>query len=268
MKNDTCQEIAPGVYYIEAGNGLTRSNVYFVRSGKAWTLIDAGLVNCGQLIKETAESLFGQNTPPTAILITHDHPDHAGAALELARLWKCAVYLHPDEMPIAVNPCMVVFRDFANPMDKWLILPIMSLMSKEKFDAMNARSSLKGVAKAFQSEDGVPGLPDWQCIPTQGHTPGHIAFFRAKDGILITGDAVVTIDLNSLWGVMGWMLHKSKTEISGPPRYSTWNWQKAKESVAALAKLNPRVIGTGHGLPITSDGVIQQFQAFAQRFST
>ena len=22
---------------------------------------------------------------------------------------------------------------------------------------------------------GVPGLPDWQIIPTPGHTPGHLA---------------------------------------------------------------------------------------------
>ena len=27
----------------------------------------------------------------------------------------------------------------------------------------------------------LPGLPDWQVVPTPGHTPGHIAFFRSTD---------------------------------------------------------------------------------------
>jgi glyoxylase-like metal-dependent hydrolase (beta-lactamase superfamily II) len=265
-KTNVSIEIAPGVYTIVAGNGITRANVYFVRSGKAWVLIDAGLVNCGQLIKNTAEALFGKNTPPAAILVTHDHPDHAGAALELAHLWKCTVYLHPDELPLAVNPSMAVFEQFANPMDKWIILPIMHMMPKKKFEAMNAKNSLKDVAKTLDPKAGVPGLPDWQCIPTPGHTPGHISFFRAKDRVLITGDAVVTIDLNSLQGAFSWMLHFSKQKISGPPRYSTWNWRKAKESVAILSKLKPRMLGTGHGVPMTGDGTTIALQAFAERF--
>jgi glyoxylase-like metal-dependent hydrolase (beta-lactamase superfamily II) len=267
MKNNTYREIASGVYSIEAGNGITRANVYFVRSGKSWVLIDAGLVNCGQLIKQTAEALFGANTRPAAILITHDHPDHAGAALELARLWDCVIYLHPDELPIAINPCMATFKEFANPMDKWIILPIMCMMPKEKFEAMNARNSLKGVAKAFSADAGVPGLPDWQCIPTPGHTPGHISVFRPKDGVLITGDAVVTVDLNSLWGMVAWMWHFSKQKIGGPPRYSTWNWRKAKESIALLGKLKPRVLGTGHGMPFMGDNTAQSFLAFVDHFS-
>lgn len=266
-KTNTYSEIASGVYCIEAGNGLTRANVYFVKSDKSWVLIDAGLVNCGKLIKDTAEVLFGANIKPSSILITHDHPDHAGAALELAHLWDCVVYLHPDEIELAVNPCMAVFEKFANPMDKWIILPIMRRMSKEKFEAMNAKNCLKGVAKAFEPDAGVPGLPDWQCIPTPGHTPGHISFFRPKDGVLITGDAVVTVDLNSLWGMVAWMGHFSKQKIGGPPRYSTWNWRKAKESVATLAKLKPRVLGTGHGLPLTGDNITQVFLKFADKFS-
>ncbi len=34
------QEIAPGVYCMEVGAGIMRSNVYFVRSGSSWALID------------------------------------------------------------------------------------------------------------------------------------------------------------------------------------------------------------------------------------
>ncbi|HTY81579.1 MAG TPA: MBL fold metallo-hydrolase, partial [Dehalococcoidales bacterium] len=232
------------------GKGIMRSNVYFVRSGQSWVLIDAGSVNCGAAIKTAAESLFGAGTRPNCILITHNHPDHAGSALELARAWNCTVYVHPDELEIAVNPSMTTFEKFANPMDRAIILPIMRLMPKEKFEAMNARNSLKDVCRSFDPAGSVPGLPDWRCVPLPGHTPGEVAFFRKSDRVLITGDAVVTIDTNSFLGIVSWIFKLNKTKLSGPPRYSTWNWQKAKTSVAAVAKLKPHVLATGHGLPL------------------
>ena len=47
--------------------------------------------------------MFGADTPPASILLTHSHLDHDGAALPLARLWNCPVYLHPDELPLATG---------------------------------------------------------------------------------------------------------------------------------------------------------------------
>jgi glyoxylase-like metal-dependent hydrolase (beta-lactamase superfamily II) len=243
-----------------------RSNVYFVRSGSSWVLIDAASVNCGPSIKQAAESIFGTGTRPASILLTHDHPDHAGSALELARLWNCTVYIHPDELEMAVNASMAVFERFSNPMDRAIILPIMRLMPKNKFEAMLAVNSLKDVCRPLDPANGVPGLPNWKCISLPGHTPGEVAFFRAADRVLITGDAVVTADLNSFTGILAWGLKFGKPKISGPPWYSTWNWQKAKESVAALAKLEPRVLATGHGEPLTGEATTRELLALAGRY--
>ncbi|HXX78586.1 MAG TPA: hypothetical protein VEI53_08855, partial [Ktedonobacteraceae bacterium] len=44
------QEIAPNVYCIEVGTGIMRSNVYFVRSGSSWVLIDSGSAKCDREI--------------------------------------------------------------------------------------------------------------------------------------------------------------------------------------------------------------------------
>lgn len=101
----------------EAGKGITRSNVYFVRSGSSWVLIDAASAKCGRLIRNTAESLFGANTRPASILLTYTHSDHAGSVLELARMWGCPVYVHPDELPLAaVGDLSTVTR---NDVDRW-----------------------------------------------------------------------------------------------------------------------------------------------------
>jgi glyoxylase-like metal-dependent hydrolase (beta-lactamase superfamily II) len=262
-----CRESAPGVYCLEVGKGIMRSNVYFVRSGSSWVLIDAASANCSQLIKKTAEALFGANTRPASILLTHDHPDHAGSALELARMWDCPVYLHPDELPLAVNRKLATIKEYANPLDRWLILPWLRLMPRRRVESMLSKESLKEVARAFEPGAAVPGLPDWECVPAPGHTPGQVAFFRASDRVLIASDAVLTVDLNSLWGMLLWALRINRPRVSGPPWYSTWDKQMAKQSVAVLAGLEPRVLASGHGVPMTGNGIARELRALAEHYS-
>jgi len=52
------EEVAEGVYCVRTGRGLTEANVYLVRSGPSWVLIDAAWPHRGQLIKSAAESLL------------------------------------------------------------------------------------------------------------------------------------------------------------------------------------------------------------------
>ncbi len=263
--NSRCREIASGVYYMEAGKGISRSNIYFVRSGSSWVLIDTASTNCSQLILKTAESLFGTGTMPASILLTHDHPDHAGSAVELARMWDCPVYVHPDEMPIATAGDLPTIEKYANPLDRRIILPILRLMPRRRVETIISESSLEGVVQVYVPGTSPPGLPDWECIHSPGHTPGHVAFFRASDRVLITGDAVVTVDLNSFPGFLLWCLKLDRNRVSGPPWYSTWNKQAAGESIDALAVLEPRVLASGHGLPMTSDNTARELRAFANR---
>ena len=262
-----CWEITPGVYGMEAGKGISRSNVYFVRSGSSWVLIDAALANCGRLIRKTADSLFGANTRPASILLTHDHPDHAGSALELAQMWDCPVYVHPDELPLVAIENLSTIEKYASPLDRWIVLPLLRAMPRRRVEAILSSASIKDVVRVFDPSAAVPSLPDWECIPTPGHTPGHVAFFRTSDRVLITGDAIVTVDLNSFGGFLLWGLRLNKQRVSGPPWYSTWNWRAAKESVAILARLKPRVLASGHGVPMSGDGIARELCAFADHFS-
>lgn len=266
-KLGVCREVARGVYGMETGQGISRANVYFVQSGSSWVLIDAAVANCGQLIRRTAESLFGANTCPASILLTHNHPDHAGSAAELARMWDCPVYVHPDELPYVAIEDLSTIEKYANPLDRWIILPILRIMPQRRVEAMLSSASIKDVVRAFDPGAAVPGLPDWECIPTPGHTPGQVAFFRTNDRVLITGDAIVTVNLNSFRGFLWWGLRRHKQRVSGPPWYSTWNWRAAKESVARLAGLEPRVLATGHGVPMSGENIARELRAFADHFS-
>jgi glyoxylase-like metal-dependent hydrolase (beta-lactamase superfamily II) len=261
------REIAPGVYFLEVGKGIMRSNVYFIQSGASWVLIDTASKNCEKQITKAAESLFGANRPPACILITHAHPDHEGAALKLAGTWNCKVYLHPDDLRLSVNNTVEGMKPFTSPFDRWIIFPILHLIPRRKIEAMLLKSSLKEVAEAMDPSGIVPGLPDWKCIHTPGHMPGHIAFFRASDRVLITGDAVLTANLNSFGGILSWFFTSSTQNISGPPWYSSVNWPAAKDSVALLARLKPRVLAPGHGLPMAGEDVMRELSALVKKFT-
>lgn len=270
------QEIAPGVFYIEAGKGIMRSNVYFVRSGSSWVLIDTASAHCGPVI-QAASALFGANTPPAAILLTHVHPDHSGSTLELARKWDCLAYVHPDELPFAIadrSNFFSTYKDYTTsagrwtppPLDRWIILPMVRAMPKRARETMLSESSFKEVVRAFEPGSPLPGLPDWECLPTPGHTPGHVAFFRPADRVLIAGDATVTVNLNSIWGLLLWGLGRNNPRLSAPPWYTTWSWRTAKASVGCVARVEPRVLAGGHGIPLTSPTTARDLRGFADHF--
>ncbi|MGO8957275.1 MAG: MBL fold metallo-hydrolase [Streptosporangiaceae bacterium] len=253
------EELAPGVYQVETGRGLTEANVYLVRSGQAWVLIDTGWPHRGEIINTAAESLLGTGNRPDAILLTHIHPDHSGSALELARLWDVPVHVHPAELPLASGRYL---RQYGNPLDRWLIAPLLRILPRRTVEANVSRTSLEGTVQPLDMATGIPGLPDWQCIPVPGHTPGHVAFFRGSDRVLITGDAVLTVNLNSARDLL-----VGRHRISGPPYISTWNWPAAKESVAVLAQLRPAVLAPGHGRPMTGARTAEHLADFSDHFA-
>jgi glyoxylase-like metal-dependent hydrolase (beta-lactamase superfamily II) len=179
----------------------------------------------------------------------------------MARIWECPVYMHPDQLPIA-NGDFAAMTKYAGPLDHWVVLPLMRAIGRRRREAMLARSSLRDVSHPLEPGAGVPNLPGWECIPTPGHTPGHVSFFRASDRVLITGDAVVTLKLNSLAGLL-----LQRQGLSGPPRYTSWSWRAAKDSVVKLARLEPNVLAVGHGMPMTGAETADAVRAFADRFS-
>lgn len=257
----TPRRIAPDVHYLEVGKGLMRSNVYFVRSGPAWALVDTGSANCAAVIRRAAESLFGEGAPPAVILLTHGHRDHAGSARDLARLWDLPVWVHPDE-EVMLRADLATVRKYASPLDRWVMLPWLRLRGAERAEAMLARANIGEVTRPFDPGAGVPGLADWEAVPTPGHTPGHVAFFRRADRVLLSGDALVTMDLNSPWGLL-----RKTQKISGPPRYATWDWPAAGESIARMAGLEPELVAGGHGAPMSGPHLPDRVRAFSARLS-
>lgn len=241
--------------------GRTQTNVFFVEGPSSWVLIDAGWARDAARIREAAEALAGAGGRVAEILLTHAHPDHSGGALALARAWDCPVWMHPAELPIACGD-FAAMAAAAGPLDRWVILPAMRAMGRRRREAVLTRSSMGALARAFDPGDGAPGLPGWACIPTPGHTPGHVAYFRPTDRVLIAGDAVVTLRVNALGGIV-----LGRPGLSGPPWCTTWDAEKARASIRAASRLDPAVLAGGHGPPMTGPGTADALRAFAARLA-
>ena len=241
-KTPNPQEFAAGVHWLTAGRGPLAANVYFIRTGAGWVLVDTAWASHASMIRAAAVSLFGRDAPPEVIVLTHIHPDHSGSVPELARVWEVPVKVHPAEMQLAPGGYQ---PEYAHPLDRWVVAPMLRLVPRRRLQAMEMGDSLEGIASPLDLNAGIPALPDWQCVHTPGHTPGHAAFFRATDGVLITGDAVVTVDLNSVGGLLS-----GRQAVAGPPWYTTWDWTKARSSIKSLAELEPRILAPGHGRPL------------------
>ena len=241
--------IAPGI----KGLRVLFVNVFAVSlpSG-GWTLIDTGLHLAAGKIRHWAEGHFGKDTKPNAIILTHGHFDHVGAVKDLRDTWNVPVYAHRDEFPYLTG------HSKYPPPDPSVGGGLMAVLSP-----LYPRTSadLQGKVQALPEDGSVPTLPGWTYIHTPGHAPGHISLFRAEDKVLLPGDAFCTTKQESFLAVA-----KQRPELHGPPAYYTPDWNAARESVQALARLRPYTIAPGHGLPMSGAEVADQLQRLAMEF--
>ena len=225
------QEIAPGVTLIST----LIANAYLVRSEESWCLVDSCTPGNENLIRRAAARCFGRERRPSAILLTHGHFDHAGSAGSLADLWKVPIYAHARELPFLTGHATYPPFNFTSP----------GFFTRLARAFPTTTVNLGGRVLSLEPGQALPGLPDWETIETPGHTPGHVSFFRRSDRVLIAGDAVTTMNLDSMFDTLF-----RRKQVCRPPTPATSDWESARESVELLATLRPSVIAAGHGQPM------------------
>jgi len=229
-------------------------NVYTVKAENGgWTLIDTGLHYSAGKIKHWAENHFGKGSKPDAIILTHGHFDHVGAAEELVKEWNVPVYAHPDEIQFLNGQTQYP------PPDASVGGGLVAVMSP-----LYPRTSanLTDHVRPLPADHSVPTLPDWRWLHTPGHAPGHISLFRESDCTLIVGDAFCTTKAESFLATAS-----QRPELHGPPAYYTPDWVSARESVRQLADLRPTTVAPGHGLPMSGFDIASSLENLARNFN-
>lgn len=247
---DRSEEIASDLAYKKT---LLVNVVFHGRAGeRGWVLVDAGIPGSADAIFKAAAERFGENTPPAAIVLTHGHFDHVGALVELAAEWETPIYAHRLEHPFLNGT-----RSYPAPqpgVGGGLMARAAGLYPRHPINVS------RGLALLSENQE-VPFMPGWRCIPTPGHTPGHVSLWREADRTLIAGDAFITTRQESAYAVL-----TQKPEMHGPPQYYTPDWDAARESVRRLAALEPELVVTGHGPAMQGPEMREALKVLARDF--
>ena len=243
------ESVADGIRHLK----ILFVNAYFVDvpTANSWVLIDTGLPLSDGKIKSFAAEIYGADSKPAAIVLTHGHFDHAGAALALAAHWDVPIYAHHLEMPYLTGQ-----SDYApgDPTVGGAIAQMSRLFPHSGYDFGSRVYPIP--------ENGeLAELPKWKIHHTPGHTNGHVSLFREQDKILLAGDALATMNLDS-WSSQ----ITEKPEFCPPPAPFTPDWTAARKSVEFLATLEPNVVAAGHGQTISDSNTAQQLKDFAANF--
>ena len=183
---------------------------------------------------------------PAAIVLTHGHADHSGSAKELSELWGVPIFAHRLELPFLTG------RSAYPPPDPTVGGPF-AFMTRFM---PNRTLDLGGRVRELPPDGEMPGIERWRWVHTPGHTPGHIALLRPEDATLLGGDALATLDADSLLGMI-----TRKQKISRPATPITPDWRAAEASVRKIASLEPRVLACGHGDHMTGHRLTEQLFA-------
>ena len=242
--------VAEGVYHTK----IIFVGAYFVEMPESgdgsWVLVDTGLpLSQGKILK-AARAKYGDRKP-SAIVLTHGHFDHAGAALALSEKWNAPIYAHRLEMPYLTGQ-----SDYP-PQDSTMGGAIAQKARLFPHSGYDFGSRVRVLPESGE----LPEMPGWRFLHTPGHTAGHISLWRERDRTLIAGDALATMNLDS------WISQiTEKKEFCRPAAPFTTDWQAAERSVKLLADLEPNAVGAGHGQPILGANTARRLKEFARNF--
>jgi glyoxylase-like metal-dependent hydrolase (beta-lactamase superfamily II) len=195
------QAVAPDVCWLRMPlpmAGLNHINVWALRDGEAWTLVDTGMQT-----PETAglwqTALAGPlgNRPVARVICTHMHPDHIGMAGWLTRQHACRLWTTRLEY----LTCRVLVADTGReaPADG---VRFYSAAGWDEAALAHYRARFGGFGKAVyalpdsyrrvsDAEDVRIGAHTWRAVIGRGHSPEHLCLYCAELGVLISGDQVL-----------------------------------------------------------------------------
>ena len=101
------------------------------------------------------------------------------------------------------------------------------------------------VARALREGDEVAGF---KVLDTPGHTPGHVAFWREADRVLVAGDIIFNLDYFG-----------GRPGLTEPFRFVNSDVGQLRESARRIAELEPELVLFGHGPPLRDPAKLARF---------
>lgn len=216
------RELAPGVWHVSGGLLPNAINTYLLGD----VLVDAGSRHdAGRILKALAGHAV------TAHALTHAHADHQGSSHAVCERLGVPFWVGAADVAAAQDP-RVMLTEMPG-----------SVMAKLSYAAFHGPGH--PVDRVLAEGDEVAGFT---VLDVPGHSPGHVAYWRASDRVLVLGDVVTNMDTITL--IPG--LHQPKAFWTPDPA-------RNRESARRLGALEPSLVCFGHGAPLRD---AQKFRDF------
>ncbi|CEA09729.1 putative metallo-hydrolase YflN [Arthrobacter saudimassiliensis] len=210
------------------------SNWVILRRGREFTLVDGGYPGDRTLVLASIREAGLDPGAAAAVLVTHAHVDHTGAAAFFAAAYGTPVLASRGELALlrgqekAQVPALQVLAHSWRPRVLAWSVQVLGAGGLAKVGIPDA--------SAWTDEQlaELPGSP--VAVPTPGHTPGHTAFYLPAAHAVVTGDALVTG-------------HRTSTRTGPQLLHGMFHHDGAGTAGAllTLARLDASLLLPGHG---------------------
>ncbi|WP_067829159.1 MBL fold metallo-hydrolase [Nocardia inohanensis] len=219
----------------------TNVNWALVSDDSGVTLIDAGYPADAADVRASIREIGHELADLAAVLVTHAHLDHIGGIPPLVEQLGVPVYTGSDEVPHLkreylqqITPLEVAAQLFVPGGLTWV------LQTARAIDPLKGGLGTKVPSATAAEPEVLAELPGGLvAIATPGHTTGHTAYLMPAEGVIFTGDALVT----------GHRIARRE----GPqliPSVFQHDEAQALVSARALAGYDAGVLVPGHGKPM------------------
>ena len=177
---------------------LNHINVYAIRDGDGWTLVDTGL-NLPGSREEWDRLLAGPlgGAPVTRVICTHMHPDHIGLAG-----WLCGRFGAPLLMTrLEYVTARMLIADTGQPAPEagadfyraagWDDDQVEGYRTGYGQFGKVVSPMPAGFIRMREGDRLAIGGRDWRVVVGEGHSPEHACLWRESDGIVLGGDQIL-----------------------------------------------------------------------------
>ncbi|GIG28535.1 MBL fold metallo-hydrolase [Cellulomonas marina] len=167
-------------------------NCYLVEEEGRLLLVDTGVPAHWRRIGEAVRALGRRPSDVVAVALTHGHFDHTGNVARAMDVLGVPVWAGTEDLELVEHPYRYAHENplAAYPLRHPAGVPVLAaLMAAGAWHVRGARG-----LRAYESGGvlPVPGRP--VVVDSPGHTWGHVALHLPERGVLLSGDALVTLD--------------------------------------------------------------------------
>ncbi|MGR5065096.1 MBL fold metallo-hydrolase [Photobacterium sp. DNB22_13_2] len=176
------------------------------------------------------------------VVVTHMHPDHAGAAHRLRNLTGCRV--------ASANIKGQWYQGVDGVLMHWTDLLLANWVARRM---KKPRQNLWYNAKLkpdflLDDQERLPGFPEWQALSTQGHTDRDLSLYHPDSGQVYVADLMVRVKGRYI------------------PPFPVFYPKRYRHSINKIISLSPKHLLLAHGGKITPTA--EDFQHLLEKAPT